>query len=597
MDAESFAGSLGLEVAAWLVTYALHSTVLLLAALAAFAWIGRAARTSPRVADAAPAWRECIGKVALLAGIVTASLQAALGIEPFGLRPALVESVDAPLVAAAATVSAPHTVHTVRTVQPVQTMHPVHADEGTAIPTDASNARASIPIYLTSIPIDFAPVIGALLHTTESEVDAAPAQGSFTLPVTHTDGPIAAPAADSNPRVRWVTAFLALWAIVAAAAAARRVAGWRALQRSLVDAEPASDPDALARFEALRARIAGGATGRGRPTLRVAPLLASPLTRGILRPEVCIPPRALRDLEADELDALLGHELAHVARRDPMWLVVFRALEVVFCLQPLNRIVARQLEEDAEWLCDDRAVVWTGERLPLASCLTEVASWLVPEDGSPRLAVGMAAHGARLTRRVERLVDDSHSPDSGVRRTASTLAAVLFAGTAIAVVPGFAAQRSVQTFPEPRIEFVPDGQPTIAEDSESALGATATQPAEPMRDDATPLEPADIDVTDDCESACPTDEAPTHVGVRRVAVPDVAPPLGDVLHELDVELARMRSELARREGGAALIGDVESLAGRIEQLRARAAGVSALLATRTNILLSPEEAGRTAEEQ
>lgn len=98
MAAESVRAPFALDVAAWLVTYALHSTALLLAALLAFALITRAARRSSRLADVAPAWRERIGKVALLAGVATASVQTALGIEPFGLRPALVEVTEPAVV-------------------------------------------------------------------------------------------------------------------------------------------------------------------------------------------------------------------------------------------------------------------------------------------------------------------------------------------------------------------------------------------------------------------------------------------------------------------------------------------------------------------
>ncbi|HLM66102.1 MAG TPA: hypothetical protein VK358_01180, partial [Longimicrobium sp.] len=56
----------GLAVAAWLLTYALHSTVLLCAAaLLTARWVR------------GEAWRETLWKAALLGGIVTASVQSA----------------------------------------------------------------------------------------------------------------------------------------------------------------------------------------------------------------------------------------------------------------------------------------------------------------------------------------------------------------------------------------------------------------------------------------------------------------------------------------------------------------------------------------
>jgi hypothetical protein len=61
----------------------------------------------------------------------------------------------------------------------------------------------------------------------------------------------------------------------------------------------------------------------------VTPALAAPISFGILRAEVCVPERALTELAPDELRAMLAHELAHVVRRDPLWLALAGVLERV----------------------------------------------------------------------------------------------------------------------------------------------------------------------------------------------------------------------------------------------------------------------------
>lgn len=545
MVAESALPPFLLDVAAWLVTYAIHSTVLLVAALVAFAVIGRAARTSPRLADAAPAWRERIGKVALLAGIVTAGVQTALGLAPFGLRPAL---VDASFVAAEAANGT--------TGDAVRRAHDAPAQAARSSKTDES-------VSLLAFPLTMVPVLGVLEHAArvsrpELRRESAPEQT-----------PVAVVEDDGRPA--WIVAFVALWAFVAAAALARRWAGWRALCGSLTGSEPVADREALAVFDELCRRGGLRRDGPDAATLRVAPLLGSPVTRGIARIEICIPPRALRDLAPEELAALLGHEIAHAARRDPAWLAVFRMLEVVFCLQPLNRVVARRLEDDAELLCDDRAVVWTGDRLPLASCLTEVASWLVAPERQPRLAVGMAAQGARLSRRVERLVDDEHRPDAGARRPLLTAGALAIAASAIVVVPGFAAQRAQRPAPSaPSLEL------------ERASPSGTTDPAVEPRVDA---EPVARDRAVDADAPAVAASAS----------------LADALGELDGALVDMRAELHARVGGRALEPDLDALERRVRELRAResalAASLAALEARAAHILLSPTESGRTAQDQ
>lgn len=565
MAAESALAPFLLEATAWLVTYALHSTAILLAALLAFAIITRAARRSPRLADAAPAWRERIGKVALLAGIATASVQTALGIEPFGMRPALVEVADATVVEGAREpLVAEPARRTIETQPAFATLEPLAEQQ----------PLAGVPLYLV-------PVVGALrqaarLSLPEPEIERSAA------PETAREMP-------GDPRSSWILAFVALWAVVAVAAFARRFAGWRALSASLAGAEPVTDVGALARFDDLCRRAGLRLTGPRAAQLCVAPLLASPVTRGIATPQICIPPRALRDLDEDEFTALLGHEIAHAARRDPAWLAVFRMLEVVFCLQPLNRVVARRLEDDAELLCDDRAVVWTGDRLPLASCLTEVASWLVAGGREPRLAVGMAAHGARLSRRVERLVDDGHRPDAGARHPLLTAGALAFAASAIAVVPGFAAQRSARPLPLER---------GVDLDILSAPAPVADVAADPDAE-VSAAECADCTVPAGVgDAAQPTNPGPS---TATAPVPADSMPLAGVLHELESEIAALRASLREHEGGDALAVDLDVLQRRVDELRAREAGLASalesILARPSHILLSPDESGRSAEDQ
>jgi hypothetical protein len=126
-----------------------------------------------------------------------------------------------------------------------------------------------------------------------------------------------------------------------------------------------------------------------------------PLTLGWTRMRVVVPERAARELDFDERRAMLAHELAHARRRDPLWISAARVVEGLCFFQPLNRLARINLQDEAEFLADRWAIGRGVEPLALASCLTEVAGWIV----SSRRALpvpSMAARGARLTRRVER---------------------------------------------------------------------------------------------------------------------------------------------------------------------------------------------------
>src|SRR5690606_21235904 len=76
-------------------------------------------------------------------------------------------------------------------------------------------------------------------------------------------------------------------------------------------------------------RRATGATVPLRLTASAS--ISSPVA---LHGEICLPEVALVDLDAAQQRAMLAHELAHIERRDPEWLVLACLVERVFFFQP-----------------------------------------------------------------------------------------------------------------------------------------------------------------------------------------------------------------------------------------------------------------------
>jgi beta-lactamase regulating signal transducer with metallopeptidase domain len=197
--------------------------------------------------------------------------------------------------------------------------------------------------------------------------------------------------------------------------------------------------------ELFARRLAEGPDGRielarERITLACAPRLTAPITHGLFRPEVCIPPRAERDLLDEEIEAMLAHEIAHARRRDPLLLALCRSAEVLLFFQPLLAIARRKLVEEIEILCDDRAARTTGDPAALASCLAEVATWIVA-DSPEASAIAMAAGRSKLERRVGLLLDRGHG--SHVPGRGALLAPAAFATLAsVLPLPAFAMRAS-----------------------------------------------------------------------------------------------------------------------------------------------------------
>jgi beta-lactamase regulating signal transducer with metallopeptidase domain len=385
----------GLRMAAWLLTYALHSTVLLCAAALLTARLVRG-----------EAWRETLWKAALLGGIVTASIQSAGwvtgdlgGRELFVLR------------------SAPA--------------------------TNAESASPSIAsAETTGIGSPAAPSHAGRSDTEARLIDMSPS--SFTIAETpavrRSDASRASDAATPQPAPSsgWT---LLTWAMLAwAAGAAGMLArlAWRQvrLRRLLAGREAVTDPAVLAMLAKLRRNA-----GIWRPVrLTACPATPTPLALG--GGEICVPPRFLTDLDPEQQRSALAHELAHLARRDPAWHFGIGILESVFFFQPLNRMARARLRDSAEFLCDAWAARQTGSPLGLARCLAEVASWVAPgRHPIPAGTMAMAEGGSPLVQRVQRLTSWRGEPreGSGLVRIA---AAALLVGAVAAIAPAVASTRA-----------------------------------------------------------------------------------------------------------------------------------------------------------
>ncbi len=167
--------------------------------------------------------------------------------------------------------------------------------------------------------------------------------------------------------------------------------------------------------------------------LTTSTTLSSPVAFGTRHPEICLPARARDALEPALLEAMLAHEVAHVARHDAAWLRAYRVTTTLLFFQPLNLLAVRNLHDTAEMLCDAWAAREQGRRVALARCLTAVADWIL-ERPAPHGVSAMALRPSLLGRRVELLVAGDASERIHGRGT--TLVAALPLLVVLALAPG-----------------------------------------------------------------------------------------------------------------------------------------------------------------
>jgi Zn-dependent protease with chaperone function len=134
------------------------------------------------------------------------------------------------------------------------------------------------------------------------------------------------------------------------------------------------------------------------------------LTAGWLRPRIYVAAELPDRLSADELSAVLAHEGAHAARRDPLRLSLLRFLGCTLFWIPALRRLANDVAAESEVCADDVAAERHG--LALASALVRLAAW---QPGRPPVGVGFTG-GDLLERRVLRLTGEEIPPRSNVTR-------------------------------------------------------------------------------------------------------------------------------------------------------------------------------------
>jgi len=178
---------------------------------------------------------------------------------------------------------------------------------------------------------------------------------------------------------------------------------------------PAPWPDVIAR---LRGRF------RVTRTIRVfiSERWPAPCVFGHWRPVILVPAAALVRLTPEELEAVLAHELAHIARHD--WLVnlLQTLIETVLFYHPAVWWVSRRIRVEREFCCDDAAAEITDGRRRLARALVTLEE--------SRWAPALAASASPLRRRINRLLGMPTQPTSQPRLAALALL-VLLMGAAL----------------------------------------------------------------------------------------------------------------------------------------------------------------------
>ncbi len=186
-----------------------------------------------------------------------------------------------------------------------------------------------------------------------------------------------------------VLAVLAVWPIGSSALLLRLVRGWAhlsKLQRDAFTIGSAVTPNGV------RVGISSG--------------IDVPIAIGLFDSLILLPVSLVGQLDRDDLDRILLHELAHLRRRDDWTNILQRTLQALLFFSPGIHLMAAQTNLEREVACDDWVLARTRASLPYARCLARLVERV---RWPPRSVPAPGAFNTRrhISIRIERLL----SPD------------------------------------------------------------------------------------------------------------------------------------------------------------------------------------------
>ena len=228
-----------------------------------------------------------------------------------------------------------------------------------------------------------------------------------------------------SPRVANAVGALYLASLILAAA--RRGRSWRravALRRSAL----ATPLPQAAGTEAERCRRR---LGLGDVSVRLSPAVASPVTLGAGRALILLPTGLVSSWKREELAAALGHEMAHVRRRDFAWNAAADLATMPIAFHPATAWLLGRIRQARELACDALVAERVLEPRAYARALAALARSLAP---APAFTLGVADAGI-LEERVMSLISGRARRKAGAL---PSLAAALLLATASAAASSLA---------------------------------------------------------------------------------------------------------------------------------------------------------------
>ncbi|WP_131535780.1 M56 family metallopeptidase [Pedobacter nototheniae] len=128
-----------------------------------------------------------------------------------------------------------------------------------------------------------------------------------------------------------------------------------------------------------------------------------PLVIGYLKPIVLFPVALVNQLDADQVEAILIHELSHIRRNDFLLNLIKTAIETILFFNPFVWLAGRFIHIEREHSCDDLVLKFTGKPLNYAHALLKLE--LLKDKNTPAYAMAATGKTQNLYQRIKRITN------------------------------------------------------------------------------------------------------------------------------------------------------------------------------------------------
>lgn len=147
-----------------------------------------------------------------------------------------------------------------------------------------------------------------------------------------------------------------------------------------------------------------------------------PLTVGYLKPVILVPAGMLAAIPADQVEAILLHELAHIKRKDYFINIFQSIVEVFFFFNPAILWLSSRIRAERENCCDDIAIENSSSKIGYVKALVAFETY---RHELPQLSVGFAGNNNTILHRTKRIIYNQNNTLNSMEKFILTSGLVL----------------------------------------------------------------------------------------------------------------------------------------------------------------------------